>query len=177
MPSNVTFETAYIGPFSGIDSVNSATNYMPGQLGQRVTLGNKQYQFVQLDTGVLSSATNGQLLYWKDYANYIVTNNNLFAMGGATTTTSKSFAAGVATTTVTAGYYTFIQQKGPHSAIVTDSVTTVLGDSLVPSTTTGNCTNASAGAGVAPPGPQVAIVTKVATGTTQAGLMQLDGLP
>lgn len=179
MPSNRTFETAYIGPFSDIGSVNSATAYYPGQLGQRVVEGNKEYQFVQLDTGALTSATNGQLLYWKDLTNYIVTNNNLFAAGGATTTTSKSFAAGVATTTVTAGYYTFIQQKGPHSAIQSDSVTTTLGDSLVPSTNTGKTTNASAGAGVAPPGPQVAIVSTASSGaaTTQAGMMTLNGIP
>ena len=63
MPSNRVVETAYVGPFSDIGSVNSATNYMSGQLGIRVNIQNKGYQFVQLDTGALTSATNGQVLY------------------------------------------------------------------------------------------------------------------
>ena len=179
MPSNRVVESVYIGPFSGIDSVNSATLYYPGSLGQRAIINNKQYQLVQLDSGALSAASNGQVLYWKDLTNYIVTNNNLFAAGGATTTTSKSFVAGVATTAVTAGYYTYIQQAGPHSAVQTDSVTTTLGDSLVPSTNTGKATNASAGAGVAPPGPQIGIVTVASSGaaTTQAVQMTMVGIP
>lgn len=179
MPSNRVVETAYIGPFSSIGSVNASSLYYPGSLGQRVIVGNKQYQLVQLDSGALSAASNGQIVYWKDLANYVVTNNNLFANGGATTTTSKSFAAGVATTAVTAGYYTYIQQGGPHSAVQTDSVTTTLGDSIVPSTNTGKGTNASAGAGVAPPGPQIGIVTVASSGaaTTQAVQMTMVGIP
>jgi hypothetical protein len=108
-----------------------------------------------------------------------VTNNNLFANGGngVTTTTAKSFYAGIATTTVAAGNYTFIQQAGPHAAVLTASITTVLGDSLVPHTVTGQATNASAGAGVAPPGPQIGIVTAVATGTTQAAQLTYTGIP
>jgi hypothetical protein len=177
MPANRVVESAYIGPFASIDVVNAQTLYKPGELGIRVCTNNKQYQQVQLDSGALSAATNGQILYWKDKANYIVTNNNLFANGGATTTTSKSFVAGVATTAVTAGYYTFIQQMGRHSAVQTDSVTTTLGDSLVPSTNTGKATNASAGAGVAPPGPLIGVVATAATSaTTQVADLMITGI-
>jgi hypothetical protein len=181
MPANRVVESFYLGGASSIDQMNAATLYHPGDLGIRFsTADNKNWQIVQLDSGALSSATVGQVVYWKDKANYIVTNNNLFANGGtgATTTTAKSFVAGViAPATVTAGYYTAIQQGGRHSALVTASITTVVGDSFVPHTVTGSATNASAGAGVAPPGPQIGIAVEASTATTHAADLTMVGIP
>lgn len=141
MPANRVVETAYVGPFASIDVVNSSTNYMTGQLGIRVcTYDGKQFQFVSLDTGALTSATNGQILYWKDKTNYVVTNNNSFALGNGATG-SRNEIAGVATTTVTAGYFTFIQQQGYHSAVAADSGSPNGGDFLVGSTNAAKATS------------------------------------
>src|SRR5512146_350107 len=174
MPSNRVVETAYVGPFSSIDQVNSSTAYYTGQIGQRVAIQNKEYQYVQLDTGVLTNATQGQVVYWKDAANYIVTNNNLFAGG---TSAARNFVAGIITPTagVTAGYFTYIQQKGPNTTLKSDSVTTAVGDWIVASATTGNVTNASATLGTACPVQNLGTFTAVATGTTQTGYLKIDG--
>jgi hypothetical protein len=177
MPANYTIESVYIGPFSGIDQVNSSTLYKPGELGVRPSTGfGQQYQLVQLDSGVLSAATKGQLVYWKDKANYIVTNNNLFAGG---TSAARNFVAGVITPTngVTAGYYTFILQQGACSFVKTDSVTVAVGDSLIASATTGNGTNASATLGTATPVDKLGVFTAVATGTSQAADLEIIGIP
>lgn len=179
MPANRVVETAYIGPFSSIDQVNSSTAYYPGQLGQRVMSSTgKQYQFVQLDSGVLSAATKGQVVYWKDRANYIVTNNNLFAGG---TSAARNFVAGIITPTagVTAAYYTFIQQQGDCSFVKTDSVTGAVGDWLIGSATTGNATNASATLGTAAPTQIIGVVNVASSGaaTTQGATLSIVGLP
>ena len=140
MPANRVVETAYIGPFSGIDSVNAATLYKPGELGIRLsTSDEKQFQLVQLDTGALTSATNGQVAYWKDRTNYIVTNNNDFAEGGVTG--ARNTIAGVVTTTVTAGYFTYIQQQGYHSAVAADSGSPTGGAFVVGSTNAAKATS------------------------------------
>lgn len=177
MPSNRVVETAYVGPFSSIDQVNASTNYKPGELGIRAAIQNKEYQYVQLDTGVLSNATQGQVVYWKDAANYVVTNNNLFANNTGGTSAARNFVAGIITPTagVTAGYFTYIQQKGPNAALKSDSVTTAVGDWIVASATTGNVTNASATLGTACPVQNLGVFTAVATGTTQTGYLKIDG--
>jgi hypothetical protein len=178
MPANYTIETAYLGPFSSIDQVNSATLYKPGELGLRVDTGNKQYQLVQLDSGVLANATQGQVVYWKSQQpfNYVVTNNNLFAGG---TSAARNWIAGIITPTagVTAGYYTYIQQQGQCTFIKTDSVTGAVGDWLIGSATTGNSTNATATLGTAPPTEVVAVIDTASSGaaTTQSGYLQITG--
>jgi hypothetical protein len=178
MPANYTIESVYIGPFSSITEVNAASLYKPGELGVRVDTGDgRQFQQVQLDSGVLSAATKGQLVYWKDKANYIVTNNNLFANGGATTTTSQNFVAGVITPTngVTAAYYTFIQQQGPCSFVKTGSITTAIGDQITATTTTGNAVNVAAGTAVTV--IPIGVATEVSTGTSHGVDLSIVGIP
>jgi hypothetical protein len=177
MPANYTIESVYIGPFSSIAEVNEQTQYKPGELGVRVATGTGlMYQKVQLDSGVLSAATKGQLVYWKDKANYIVTNNNLFAGG---TSAARNFIAGVITPTagVTAGYYTWVQQQGPCTFLKTDSVTSAVGDSYIGSATTGNATNASATLGTAPPTQLIGTATEVSTGTSHSADLAILGIP
>jgi hypothetical protein len=176
MPANRVIESVYIGPFSSISEVNSATLYKPGELGARTDTGTGlQYQQVQLDSGVLSAATKGQVVYWKDKANYIVTNNNLFAGG---TSAARNQVAGIITPTngVTAGYYTWVLQQGACSFVKTDSVTTAVGDSLIGSATTGNATNASATLGTAPPVQQIGVCTEVSTGTSHGADLVIPGI-
>jgi hypothetical protein len=173
MPANRVVETAYIGPFASIESVNASSAYYPGQVGQRIiTATNKQYQFVQLDSGALTAATVGQVLYWKDRANYVVTNNNLFANGGSPTTTStaRNMIAGVATAaSVTAGYYTFIQQQGLHSAVVATSGSPAAGDFAVGDTTTGKATSVAVATA-----PTVDVIGRVRTTQSSSTAWPVD---
>src|SRR5262245_1309449 len=75
----------------------------PGSLGITFEGGSpdRTYQRVQLDSGANASSPSGvvaanQLLYWKDKARYIVTNDSAQALGGACSDNSafRTFVSG-----------------------------------------------------------------------------------
>jgi len=71
LPGTGNPDTAFevINPVAG-----SFSPYAPGDLGKLFITGNRIYQKVILDAGAVVVAV-GQLLFWKDRSNYIVTNN------------------------------------------------------------------------------------------------------
>ena len=176
MPANYTIETAYLGPFSSISEVNAPTLYKPSELGLRVDTGSRQYQQVQLDSGVLANATKGQLVYWKNQQpeNYIVTNNNLFAGG---TSAGRNFIAGVITPTngVTAGYYTFIQQQGPCDFVHSANVTSTVGDNVVGNTVTGEATVVTLATAITVDSIGKITVAAANAATTQTAYLSITG--
>jgi len=110
--ANLTNETRtqYI-PTGNPDTFNSATLYLPGQLGQVLPASTGYYQCVQDDSGNTSANTVGvvaanQLAFWKNPATYLVTNDLRFSQSG------RNGVAGVFRTAVTAGYYCYVLQKG-----------------------------------------------------------------
>jgi hypothetical protein len=61
--------------FEVINTVaGSFSPYAPGDLGKLFVQGDRIYQKVILDAGAVAVAV-GQLLFWRDRSNYIVTNN------------------------------------------------------------------------------------------------------
>lgn len=150
----------YIGQFADIESVNesfSATvapygvGLAVGQLGARCILtqkgiGTKEYQKVQLDSGTAVTPASGSIVYWKDKSKYIVTGDAVQAVGGQSANSAfRNEVAGMLTTTVTAGNYTWIQQKGNTTQLISKSLTGVAGYQLVSDTTTGQVDIVAAG--------------------------------
>lgn len=156
-------QSPYIGPFSNVETFHQNTSgnaqmgpanlFHPGEAGSRVILtqagvGSKEYQLCQIDSGATSATpsgalTLGQLLYWKDRSNYVVTNDNRFAdtvltgtAGGLGTAGGVSGAAGILVTptaSVVAGDWVFLQTKGKNSGVLIGTGGPgVTGDTLVP---------------------------------------------
>lgn len=85
----------------------SYTPYAPGQEGLSFELNDKTYTPVIVDSGCTAATpvglvAAGQLLFWKDKPNRIVTNDQRMAYGGSTTNAARNFVAGIARTAVTA---------------------------------------------------------------------------
>lgn len=143
MPANIRHQTLYVIT-GNPDTVNEATPYYGGQLGQRVTdtLG-REYQYVKHDSGATSSTSVGvsaanQLAYWKDRTDYLVTNDSAQAIGGAGLGTSnfRNEVAGIYRNAVTAGNYCFVLQRGENINVKSASGTYVAGDFVVANTGT-----------------------------------------
>lgn len=98
-------------------ATNPANNWRPGELGKAFDVNDKAYQRVKLDSGVSASNTVGvvaanQLAFWKDRANYIVTNDKRQAVFGGVANSFANNVAGVFRTAVTAGNVCDILQRG-----------------------------------------------------------------
>lgn len=162
-------QSPYIGPFSNIENVNEAppsstvtgVGIHVGELGGRTELtqtgtGTKEYQKVQLDSGATSATgvgavAAGQLAYWKDKSKYLVTNDWTQAIGGQSANSAfRNEVAGVFTNAVTAGNYTWIQQKGNTTVLKSVSSTGVAGYWVVGDTTASTAQVALVAAGTAP---------------------------
>ena len=140
MPSGRLNQTFYLGPFSGPDTFNSTTLFKPGELGSQFQVSGKAYQVVQLDSGAVAATgagvvAAGQLAFWKDRSNYVVTNDKSAAIGGPTASNARNSYAGVFQVAGTAGNYVMVQQRGQSAtALLTDSGTAAINDMLVPHT-------------------------------------------
>ena len=195
-------QSPYIGPFSNIEAVNessttSGIGIHVGELGGRVELtqtgaGTKEYQKVQLDSGATAAAdvapAIGQLVYWKNKSQYLVTNSKLQALGhnsstaggqsyNQTTDAYRNEVAGVLTVAATPGNYTWIQQKGNNTNVLITSGSPLPGDNLIATTTSGTGV-LSAAAATAPVVPILGKFTTPQTSVT-AGFVDLDipGIP
>lgn len=123
----------------------------PGQVGKRLvcsyqtalalsdtaigTLYEGIYQYVQFLSTESAAAVRGQLVYWSDYDNYIVTTDI------ATTTNKSGLFAGVILNVVTAGNYGYIQIAGKASVLfkataITKGSTVAAGDLVLADGTT-----------------------------------------
>jgi hypothetical protein len=137
LPSNRVNQTFYQGTFSSPDAFNSATLYKPGELGSRFDVTGKSYQLVQLDSGAVAATAAGavaagQLAFWKDRTNYIVTNDKPQAEFGPTIAKAINSYAGVFQVAGTAGNYVMVQQRGPSTnPVLTSSGSAVAGDMLI----------------------------------------------
>lgn len=105
MPYANQNETMYAGQ-TPIPTLNVASLYKPGELGSRITANGQLFQTVKSDSGPTSIAA-GDLAFWKDRANYVVTNKLADAPQG------RNGVAGMFLTTVTPGNYCRVQIGGP----------------------------------------------------------------
>ena len=164
--------TIYYGATTGSDpfaNVNTSTLYKPGELGvvvEEVAAG-RRGQFVQLDSGATSATATGvvaagQLAFWKDKSQALVTNNapqanavNAPAGGwgnaGNQTLDARNFIAGVFQNATLPGNYTIILQRSDQKAGFPVKVTGSpnAGDNLVANTGTA-ADAAGVNAGTAP---------------------------
>ena len=97
-------DTLFIGA-QALPLMNVATLYEAGQLGMRVTQVGKVFQVVKCDSGPASVAAS-DVAFWKDRANYIVTNKLADAPEG------RNGVAGMFCTAVTPGQFCVVQIGG-----------------------------------------------------------------
>lgn len=128
MPANRVIETVHIGQRADIEQMNESSLPRGGELGDRlVTVGNKEYQIVVLDSGAVAAnprgvVADGHLAFWQSKANFRVTNDIRTGLGAedATLDNKRNFVAGVFTTAATAGNYCVIQLRGRHANVISD---------------------------------------------------------
>lgn len=107
MPAGTLHQPIYAGAQGGIHLLNVASLYKPGELGQRVAMGDgKVHQVVQCDSGPTAVAA-GDLAFWFDRDAFKVTNK--------LADSARNSVAGIFTTTVTPGNFCSIQIEGPAS--------------------------------------------------------------
>jgi hypothetical protein len=105
MPNSGFMDTIFTGA-QKLPVMNVITLYQAGQLGMRVTQVGKVFQVVKSDSGPATIAA-GDIAFWKDRANYIVTNKLADAPQG------RNGVAGMFCAAITPGYYCVVQIGGP----------------------------------------------------------------
>lgn len=128
MPASRGSQTIHIGRGTNVESLNVSELPRPGELGQAFySTEGKGYQLVQLDSGASAggagAVTAGDLAFWKDKVNYLVTNDltQAAAPESGNQSSKRNLVAGVFTAAVTDAYYCVVQQRGRHDAVKSDS--------------------------------------------------------
>ena len=85
--------------------------YAPGDLGQVFEYGTSTYRKVTLGSGAAVTAS-GQLMFWKDKANNIVTNVGTDALLGAVANSFRNNVAGLCRAVIPAASQFFILTHG-----------------------------------------------------------------
>jgi hypothetical protein len=122
MPNVNRDQTLYV-PTANPDTWSTETLQRPGELGKAYDWNDRTYQRVKLDSGATAANTVGvvaanQLAFWKDRANYIVTNDVQQARFGGVANSECNNVAGIFRSAVTAGYYCDILIRGRNIAVV-----------------------------------------------------------
>lgn len=148
------------------EGLNGSGLLEPGELGGVLPWQGDQFQLVKMDSGATSATPTGipaagQVAFWKDRNNYLVTNDSRQAdaasvPAGALTRDHRNSVAGVIEMAVVAGEQFFVHQQG--SSNVKTSSSPNPGDVLSAGTgTDADCT--STAAGTAPVAQRVGVVT------------------
>lgn len=147
------------------EGLNGSGLLEPGELGGVLPALGDQFQLVKMDSGVTASTPTGipaagQIAFWKDRNNYLVTNDSRQAdaaslPAGALTKSPVNSVAGVIEMAVTGGEFFFVHQKGTSAAKTSSSPNP--GDVLVANTGT-NADCGSVAAGTAPTSQPVGVV-------------------
>lgn len=165
---NVLFRRTQWAPANPY-TYNEATAYAPGELGGVLPVDDGLAQKVVIDSGATAATPQGivaiaQVAFWKDKANYIVTNDNRFANGGVGD--ARNFRAGVFMAANTAGYYGFICVAGKAIPVKCTSSPTG-GETLVANTGT-NADSVAVAAGTSPTCKPIGIAVAAKSGSTVA---------
>lgn len=185
MPNELNSQTVHIGSRTGnIEAMNESSLPRGGELGAVVKAQeNKGYQIVQCDSGATAAAPSGvviagDLAFWKDKANYLVTPDVAQAMGAedATNDNKRNNVAGRFTAAVTAGNYCVIQQKGRGSVRSDGGADFTAGDKAIAANTTASDIDRMA-AGTAPTHTVVGTVAAAESGGFTAVDLDLPPAP
>lgn len=109
-----------LSPFIGSgnpDTYFEVVQYAGGDLGTSFDYNDKAYQKVTLDSGATSATPTGlvaanQLAFWKDRANYVVTNDSRMALFNNVADSFRNNVAGVFRTAVPPGAGCFVLIRG-----------------------------------------------------------------
>lgn len=117
MANKIQMQPLHLGQYGTPDTYNESTLPRGGEIGQVLEVDQKSYQLVKHDSGATASTAIGvsaakQLAFWKDRANYLVTNDSVQTEGGSTSNAYRNFVAGVYRAAITAGNYCLILQRG-----------------------------------------------------------------
>lgn len=148
------------------EGLNGSGLLEPGDLGGVLPWSGGQFQLVKMDSGATSATPTGipaagQVAFWKDRSQYLVTNDSRFADSGSVPANQyprdhRNSVAGVVEMAVAANEYFFAHQKGASSVKTTTSPTP--GDIL--SANTGTSADAtSTASGTAPVAQRIGVVT------------------
>lgn len=154
MPNINRDQTMYVQT-GNPDTWSAASLQRPGELGKAYDVNDRTYQRVKLDSGVSASNTVGvvaanQLAFWKDRANYLVTNDKRVAEGGSLGTNAfANSVAGIFRSAVTSGYYCDILVRGRNIA-VSDTNDVAVGETLIADVTANTAKAAGEAVGTAP---------------------------
>ena len=163
------------------DTYSVATAYAPGDLGNTFDWNDRTYQSVRLDSGASASSPAGavaanQLAYWKDRANYVVTNDSRFALFNGVASSFRNNVAGVFRSAVTAGNYCFVLQRG-RQVNVAEAGSATEGMVLVCSTSTTAATALGVAIGTAPTCLPLGVVTTATSNGVAVADMDIPNIP
>lgn len=146
------------------DTMNDASLYAPGELGQTFDYNDRTYQIVQVDSGCVAANGVGvpaanDVLWWKDKSNYLVTNDwrQAFTAGGGGTAPSNNAVAGVLRNAATAGYYIAMLVRGRNIPVADDG-SCGKGEIAIASATASQAQASGIAAGTAPTHKPLGIV-------------------
>lgn len=159
---------------SNTDGLNGVGLLEPGELGGVLPWSGHQFQLVKMDSGATSATATGvpaagQVAFWKDRTQYLVTNNPLQAdvsliPANTVTKDARNSVAGLIEMAVVAGENFFVHQKGSTGVSGKDSGAGVKsssspnpGDVFVAATGTG-ADATSVAAGTAPTAQEIGVV-------------------
>jgi len=180
MPNQNRVQTQYV--ISGNpDTVNAASAYFDGQIGQSIDVNDREYQFVQLDSGATASTATGvvaanQLAYWHDRSQYIVTNDSANALLSQTASSFRNNVAGVFRNAVTAGNYCFVLQQG-RAITVKEAGSATAGMLLVCDTSTTAAQTLGVAINTAPPAQLLGVCRVATSGSTCTADLSIAGIP
>ena len=180
MPNTNRVQTQYV--ISGNpDTVNTATAYFDGQIGQSIDANDKEYQFVQLDSGATASTATGvvaanQLAYWHDRSQYIVTNDAANGLRGNAANSFRNNIAGIFRTAVTAGNYCFVLQRG-RNITVKEAGSATAGMLLEGDSSTTAAQTLGVAVGTYPSYLALGVVTVATSGSTCTADIDISGIP
>ncbi len=142
--------------------------YAPGDLGNVFDTVDKTYRICALDSGATSATPAGavaanQLAYWKDKANFVVTNDSRFGLLGGVAASQRNNVAGLFRAAVPAGAQFFLLVKG-RSVLVKEVGSAAGGMTLCASTSTTAADALGTAIATASPVEQIGVVTVATTG-------------
>jgi len=178
MPNINRMGTVYV-PTGNPDTVNESSLYAGGELGVAYDWVDRAYQIVKIDSGATAAAglalAANQLLYWKDKANYLVTNNYKQAQGASIANGWTNNVAGILRNAATVGYYIHMLIRGRNIAVKAGTGT--VGSRLRANVSTPVADAYGEAIGTAPVYKEIGVVKTATDGTNVYADVDLTNIP